>query len=618
MSRGQPRHRSQNARRILERCQNMSNSKDAIIIDDDTENADVVQIDTPSTSNLGSKNVTTTNLNCLPRGIIYIDDEEEESSNISDDPANNPFAEAFDESSLSEDSDSDDSVMFVGNGNVCCDQSAPSRNNYGLYLDPESSTSENTNLNSDAYEFDNSNSDCEIIEDCSGNIREQWEKAASKKGCCPFTSDQATSSSTTVYPEELFPQNATVGNSFENISSAHFEEMFPEFDLRNSNVSEDSPSINIYSVDENVDFCLGTTENMSANQSYLNSHIPYEELGNLRKDDESNPNHCPQTAQSEDDAFSFNNDAQEPGEDSFFAYQSCGKTCFTDKEEPSTKTSCAFSTGYTKQASKANFISPENVEQIVDEFSNSAESKDKMVAEQEFAYSKEGKKGYIDDSFLSSTPQYEEPVIHAEGSINCSKMDGIMDNNVELIEGSDLGQTLHNEPDTSHFYGNLLGEREQHKKTEEYRRVAEEEWASRQQQLQIQAEEAQRMRRRRKAEKTRLLDMEKRQKQRLEEIRDLQKKDDEITQLKERIRVVVRKDLERLEMNCKDMASVLRALGIHVKGGIYPMMHELNAAYRQALLRFHPDRAPRTDIQRQIEAEEKFKLISRLKEKLLL
>ncbi|KAK8918722.1 hypothetical protein KSP39_PZI021311 [Platanthera zijinensis] len=654
MSRGQPRHRSQNARRILERCQNIS-TKDAIIIDDDTENADVVLIDNPSTSNLGSKNASTTKLNCLPRGIIYIDEEEKEPSNISGDPANNPFAETFDKSSLSEDSDSDDCVMFVGNGNVCCEHSGPSRNNYGLYLDPESSTSETTNLNSDAYEFDDSSSDCEIIEDCSGNIREQWEKAASRKGCCQFTSDQATSSSTTVYPEdplhepiqqnsnvgnsfenissahfeEIFPefdlrsshepflQNSNVEKSFENISSAHFEEIFPEFDIRSSDISEESPSINI-SINEDVDFCLGTTDNISANQSYPNSHIPYEELVNRRKDDESNPNKCPQTAQSEDDGFSFNNDAQEPVKDSFFAYKSHDKTCFTDKEEPSAKTSCDFSSGDMNQTSKANFIFPDKVEQKVDEFSCSAQSKDKKVAEQEFAYFKEGKKGYSDESFPSSTQQYEEPLIHhAEGCNNCSNMDGIVDNKVEPIEGSDLGQTSHNEPDTVHFYGNLIGEREQHKKSEEYRRVAEEEWASRQQQLQIQAEEAQRMRRRRKAEKIRLLDMEKRQKQRLEEIRDLQKKDVEITQLKEHIRVVVRKDLERVEMNCTDMASVLRSLGIHVKGGINPMIHELNAAYKQALLKFHPDRASRTDIRQQVEAEEKFKLISRLKEKLL-
>jgi DnaJ-class molecular chaperone len=43
----------------------------------------------------------------------------------------------------------------------------------------------------------------------------------------------------------------------------------------------------------------------------------------------------------------------------------------------------------------------------------------------------------------------------------------------------------------------------------------------------------------------------------------------------------------------------------------------VHAAYKRALLKFHPDRASKTDIRQQVEAEEKFKLISRMKEKLL-
>lgn len=45
---------------------------------------------------------------------------------------------------------------------------------------------------------------------------------------------------------------------------------------------------------------------------------------------------------------------------------------------------------------------------------------------------------------------------------------------------------------------------------------------------------------------------------------------------------------------------------------------QVHAAYKRALLRFHPDRASKTDIRQQVEAEEKFKLISRMKEKFLL
>ncbi|XP_047975414.1 uncharacterized protein LOC125217887 isoform X2 [Salvia hispanica] len=59
----------------------------------------------------------------------------------------------------------------------------------------------------------------------------------------------------------------------------------------------------------------------------------------------------------------------------------------------------------------------------------------------------------------------------------------------------------------------LISEREKLKETDEYKRAMEEEWASRQQALQIQAEDAQRERRLRKrikAESMRMLDMERR------------------------------------------------------------------------------------------------------------
>ncbi|XVF85761.1 hypothetical protein PTKIN_Ptkin17bG0143100 [Pterospermum kingtungense] len=163
----------------------------------------------------------------------------------------------------------------------------------------------------------------------------------------------------------------------------------------------------------------------------------------------------------------------------------------------------------------------------------------------------------------------------------------------------------------------VITDREKLKETDEYKRAEEEEWASRQRELKIQAEEAQRLRKRRKAESMRLLDMERRQKQRLEEMREIQKKDEENMSLKEQLRIEIRKELSKLELSCIDMASLLRSLGIPVAGGLRPMPNEINAAYKRALLRFHPDRAAKTDIHQQVEAEEKFKLISRMKEKFL-
>ncbi|KAJ8570048.1 hypothetical protein K7X08_006625 [Anisodus acutangulus] len=163
----------------------------------------------------------------------------------------------------------------------------------------------------------------------------------------------------------------------------------------------------------------------------------------------------------------------------------------------------------------------------------------------------------------------------------------------------------------------ITTERERMKETSEYKKALEEELASRQRALAIQAEEAKKMKlllKRKKAENMRLLEMEKRQKQRVEEMRETQKKDIENMNLKERIRAEVRKELSKLEMTCLDMASVLRGLGITVGDGT---SHEVRVAYKKALLKFHPDRASRSDIRQQVEAEEKFKLISRMKDKYL-
>ncbi|KAL0701236.1 hypothetical protein Bca4012_057358 [Brassica carinata] len=158
--------------------------------------------------------------------------------------------------------------------------------------------------------------------------------------------------------------------------------------------------------------------------------------------------------------------------------------------------------------------------------------------------------------------------------------------------------------------------REMLKETDEYKKAQEEEWESRQRQLQLQAEEAQRQRKRRKLANTRQLEMERRQKERVEEVRETQKKDEESMNMKEKVRAEINKSLKVLELQCINMASLLRGLGIPVNGGISPPPQEVHAAYKRAVLKFHPDRA-RGDIKQQVEAEEKFKLIARMKDKFL-
>ncbi|CAH1416683.1 unnamed protein product [Lactuca virosa] len=131
-----------------------------------------------------------------------------------------------------------------------------------------------------------------------------------------------------------------------------------------------------------------------------------------------------------------------------------------------------------------------------------------------------------------------------------------------------------------------------------------------------QAEEAkqlQRLLKRKEAEKLRLLDIERRQKQRVKEIRETQQQEKENMNLKEIYRTKVQNDLRNLEMTCHDMSSLLRGLGIFVDDS----STQIRAAYKRALLSFHPDRATGSDMHQQVEAEEKFKLISRMRDKFL-
>lgn len=149
--------------------------------------------------------------------------------------------------------------------------------------------------------------------------------------------------------------------------------------------------------------------------------------------------------------------------------------------------------------------------------------------------------------------------------------------------------------------------------------------------IMVQSEEALRMRKRRRIEALRLIDMERRQKQRLEEMRESQKKVfccafckyipifysqyficilpsyltffiilslpyscelwfsfltfafksqvEETINLKEQYRAEVRKELEQMETRYRDLASLLRGLGIHVRGGQFPLPHEVSCRY---------------------------------------
>ncbi|XP_050371975.1 uncharacterized protein LOC126789935 [Argentina anserina] len=179
------------------------------------------------------------------------------------------------------------------------------------------------------------------------------------------------------------------------------------------------------------------------------------------------------------------------------------------------------------------------------------------------------------------------------------------------------GQLHAQDSNVTPVQNNIITDREKLKETDEYKRAMEEEMESRRAVLRVQAEEVQRLRKRKRAESLRLLDMQRRQKQRVEEVRETQKKDEENLNMKDKYRAEVRMELNRLS-SCNSMASLLHGLGLQVgSSGVRPLPQEVHAAYKRALLKFHPDRASRTDIRQMVEAEEKFKLISRMKERLI-
>lgn len=52
--------------------------------------------------------------------------------------------------------------------------------------------------------------------------------------------------------------------------------------------------------------------------------------------------------------------------------------------------------------------------------------------------------------------------------------------------------------------------------------------------------------------------------------------DEENINLKEQLRGEIRKEINRLELTCIDMASLLRGLGIQVGGGFHPMSQDVS------------------------------------------
>uniref|UniRef100_A0A0E0KJ50 J domain-containing protein n=1 Tax=Oryza punctata TaxID=4537 RepID=A0A0E0KJ50_ORYPU len=490
------------------------------------------------------------------------------------------------------------------------------RNRYGLDCVSDSYESDSSEGHSD----EDDDSDCEILDDASGSARKQWEKAASRKGM-PQGFRKSTSTSSA---ESSTQPGESAENDAECDIHEYIRKYFSEDVLKEGGPISTSGANAKPSVPDAHDCSKGNASNANeAEDCNATSRIDPDPACNDEATHSQNGAVPGKTAER----------SQSPHIDETFEPEQCTDYSFISAN----RVFPACSSANWKDQSPTFVSTPEKLDEKLSDGTyarkdetpinahNKSTTKNKEMCPEPDNGSLNGRR--TEDPPLSSrcdcSRQSEKKSAHLEANCYASAatsnknpsanviLGGCIPPQEDLVDGPEKSGQSAVAQDAADIQDGLIGEREKHKESDEYKRAQEEEWASRQRQLRIQAEEAQRLRKRKKAEAKRLLDMEKRQKQRLEEVRESQRKNEEDIQLKEKYRGVVRFELENMERRYIDMASILRALGIAVEGG------EVKAAYKQALLKFHPDRVSRSDMYQQVKAEETFKFISRLKEKML-
>ncbi|KAI3978105.1 hypothetical protein MKX01_032482 [Papaver californicum] len=598
MSKGQSQTHTQSGRRFLGKCRGKEKVNSAVIIDvDNSKEHDFIIVDETECSKkiIQISRVSVERKKSPSSVIISIDDDEDEDDDDVDklvhcdevggdvlrNAARRKVPGIASDQSLSEEFDTGHhGFTHESPFHLNSFKSKPTHSNcYGLYTDSDSSSSE-----SDSSDF-------EVMEGFSGKIREQWERAASKKKIYDHVvndkshfKDQACASGSFIDNSG----NAAVGKTSEHCyrSNSGNGDGLIDSDFVMDSMCETDIKDNKFEL-PNEEACLSNKTNMD------DTHVSHENYVPVDKDEGLSTSYGR--------ASTGVSCSLEKGRvyDNFYF----GKACFQDKEKVSQEKTelqdieACGSNSRKLDAAEGNYDKCKTRDEDVyfhvtpcDKSNNGIvcpmEKEKSVPRETNFCNTQTS---HISETFFEEKSSPGNPLL-------CNDQEG---------------ETAHD------IQNNLIDGREKYKETAEYKRAMEDEWASRQRELQNQAEEAQRLKKRRRAETARLLDMERRQKQRLEEIRQTQKKDVETLNLKEEIRAKIRKELDKVEKLYYDMASLLRYLGIDVRGGHNPMPREVHTAYKQALLKFHPDRASRNDIREQVEAEEKFKLISRLKEKLL-
>ncbi|XP_077211247.1 uncharacterized protein LOC143846638 [Tasmannia lanceolata] len=635
MYRGKSQPSTPAGRKNLERFKDKGKFDNVVVIDvDKGKSHDVVIIDVPESSRqrYRSSRASRTNKRCPFRGIIIIDDEDignndgprsgEYGDLDSDATPSKKFCPTSGQSHVSHESDGENYQIFNQKRKFPiklskCMQKYPGKRPFGNSFGSSESDS----------------SDCELMEGSSGKIREHWEKAALRKKLLDDihsnrfgVEDRASASGLNTGPrnssEETPPKIFDIGN---NAGATHWCTYEQSVQSSSSNAGSEKDSFSP---------CKGC--NPVADSDLTVDQNGHERAGFVDKEEQvvEKPSFCKihsyDEVQFKQNCAGFRDREKiVPVEPSLCNTQSRNDLDvdhngpgFLDKEESycgKPSSSNGHSWDEAQVSHERAYWAKEGPFPVEPSLCNAQLQNGGQV-------NCESTNCHDEKITVSIEPYSCNSKSHDETQGNSGKVTLEGREELGIGESSSCGPQPQDETPgksagtTSGLPGiqnDLIGEREKHKKTDEFRRASEEEWASRQKQLQIQAEEVQRLRKKKKAETLRLLDMERRQKKRLEEIWESQKKDEETINLKEQLRVEIRKELDKLELIYRDMASLLRALGIHVGGGLYPMSREVNAAYKQALLKFHPDRASKSDIRQQVIAEETFKLISHLKEKLL-
>ncbi|KAA8532858.1 hypothetical protein F0562_033025 [Nyssa sinensis] len=678
ISHSQPRTCSM--RKTLKRCKNNGEADNVVLIDVDSDDFNnVIIIDLPESlpEKLRGSSVMGKDKKCPLRTIICIDDDDDDEGADNNHPGigvegGGNFCSDGSSSMRSYPSSNHSGNSVDAAGDECqfvrenispvklskCKRTysgkASTRNRYGLSPESVSGSSDNDCL------------DCEFMEGSFGKLRELWEKAFLKRkydvlnsqprmgdqaGASRFHSDSHQNVEVENMPEQCTkspaysvtsnfchekenpsPFIATGDGNFGSTSCNSMKTPFPDFDLKSTDkpkfshrkadvqdIGESSTADSPFKHSEqqthkHVECGISSScneEERNFSQETGNKQVNHEKKNS--QDKVKTPLAEPCLSNSEPSVhvrFGHSKTSFPDEEASLYKSQNSaeitvdhGRVAFRNKGDKCQQTPSMCNSHLSNELKQETYSPGDKVGTVLEEGS---QEKGKSVLEEPSVYNTRHNEAQVKQRKSCSEEMKE---IFVEPMSNSQQLDE-RDNHLNAQDG-DVVNTAQS---------CIINEREKLKETEEYKRAAEEEWASRQRELQIQAEEAQQLRRlqrRRKEESMRLLDMERRQKQRVEEMRETQKKDEENMNLKEQLRAEVRKELIKLEVSCHDMASLLRGLGIHVSGGLHPLPQEVRAAYKRALLSFHPDRASISDIRELVEAEEKFKLISSMKEKFL-